>query len=152
MEHGNRDLQGLARIIVYSYMSNVELMRKIRSLSKKDRDRVDSSHIIRESRGSFSARVELTEALWTRKISIRSYDYITLTCEQKLLIGPDRVSYCKLLSCLASRLIVAEGRKTKVFLKLILSSTNSEETMTLDCADEGQLTMVGLYLCTERGA
>lgn len=63
MEHGNRDLQGLARIIVYSYMSNVELMRKIRSLSKKDRDRVDSSHIIRESRGSFSARVELTEAL-----------------------------------------------------------------------------------------
>ena len=58
--HPNQQrIPGLSRLIVYSYLERNELMGSIRVLSKKDRERVDTSYIIREGKGEFSAKVDL---------------------------------------------------------------------------------------------
>ena len=46
----NLNLVGLPRLIIYSYIEPNKLLNDIRALSKKDLERVDTSHIIRESK------------------------------------------------------------------------------------------------------
>ena len=76
------------------------------------------------------------------QVPLRLFDYVTVICEDKHLEGSELI-----LSRLASRLICAEGRQTRIFLKLVLSQTESkQEKMFLDCAIVGNLTLVGLHI------
>ena len=70
--------------MIYSYLAKSELLGTVRLLSTKDRDRVDTSFIIREGKGRFKARLDLRrldQSNKSRKVSVRAYDLIDVTVD-----------------------------------------------------------------------
>jgi len=107
----NKTLSGLPRLVIYSYLTKPELLATIRLLSNKDRERVDTSFIIREGKGRFKAKIDLllgTSSIKKGKkaISVRAYDLIEVTVDGLLLESP------YLLIAINEMLDVAQNRKT----------------------------------------
>ena len=124
-------MQGLPRLVIYSYLEKRELMTNIRILSRKDRERVDTSYIIREGKGAFKAKLDLSwylrgyrEDNSSARFSVRAFDLVELSIDDAKLAENE---YCYLLQKLASLLECAENRKTRLSVNLVIGANASTE-------------------------
>ena len=97
--------------MIYSYLGKPELLATIRLLSTKDRERVDTSFIIREGKGRFKAKIDLVLGASSiekgkKAVSVRAYDFIEVIVDGKLLDSPN------LLMAIHGMVDFTQNRKT----------------------------------------